>query len=454
MANATKPARDARSAVERALGIVTRVEPGEGTSALLLTLNVFLLMLAYSSIKPVREGLILAMKSGAEYKSYMGAVIAVALLIAVPAYARIADRLPRNRLVVGVTLFFSANLVLFWLGSALPAVRARIGLVFYLWLGIFNMMVVAQFWAFANDLYREAQGKRLFPLLGVGQTVGAVSGSALAAVLLRYLGVYQLLLVSAGVLALTAVLTQAVYLRESRTPTRATPEKEAAPTDKSGAFALVFRDPYLRYIAAFTVLFTFVNTNGEYMVSKLIADAAGGLVAKGELAPDGVKEWVSAAYSRYYFFVNVATVVLQTLVVSRLVRLGGMRIAFFVLPAIAFVDALGASAFPVLGVLFVGKIAENATDYSLNNTLRNMLWLPTTREKKYKAKQAIDAFFVRMGDVGSALAVYVGAGVLGLGVGAFALANLVLVLHWFVVARMIVKRYELSSAQADADAAT
>ena len=161
-----------RTALERLLGVVTRVEPGEGVSALLMTLNVLTLMTAYSAIKPVREGLILAMASGAEYKAYMGAAIAVALLFAVPAYARFADRQPRNRLVVGVTAFFAANLVLFWAGSSIESVRSRLGLVYYLWLGVFNMMVVAQFWAFATDLYREEQGKRLFPLLVVGRTPG------------------------------------------------------------------------------------------------------------------------------------------------------------------------------------------------------------------------------------------------------------------------------------------
>ena len=150
------PAVARPSAFERALGVVTRVEAGEGVSALLLTLNVFILMTAYSAIKPVREGLILALASGAEYKSYMGAASAIALLVAVPAYARFADKVPRNRLIVGSTLFFASNLVLFWLGSAVPAVRARLGLAFYLWVGVFNMRVIAQFWSFANDVYRGA----------------------------------------------------------------------------------------------------------------------------------------------------------------------------------------------------------------------------------------------------------------------------------------------------------
>ncbi len=96
-----------RTVLSRVLGVVTDVRPREAVTALLLTANVFLLMTAYLAIKPVREGLILVMPSGAEYKSYMGGAIAITLLVAVPLYARFADRLPRNRLIVGVTLFFA-----------------------------------------------------------------------------------------------------------------------------------------------------------------------------------------------------------------------------------------------------------------------------------------------------------------------------------------------------------
>jgi AAA family ATP:ADP antiporter len=88
----------------------------------------------------------------------------------------------------------------------------------------------------------------------------------------------------------------------------------------------------------------------------------------------------------------------------------------------------------VLAVVRVGKVLENGTDYSLNNTVRQMLWLPTTQAMKYKAKQAVDTFFVRIGDVSSALLVYVGTTFFGFGVRGFAAVNLVLVGAWLVVA--------------------
>ena len=85
------------------------------------------------------------------------------------------------------------------------------------------------------------------------------------------------------------------------------------------------------------------------------------------------------------------------------------------------------------------KTAENATDYSIMNTARQLLWLPTSREEKYKAKQAIDTFFTRGGDVLSALVVYLGA--MRMGVAGFAATNVVLTLVWIGVALLILKQH-------------
>ena len=483
-----------KSPLEAFLGIFTDVRAGEGPTALLLTLNVFLLLTAYYFIKPVREALVLAMESGAEYKSYMGGAIAIALLFAVPAYSRVASKLPRNRLVVGVTLFFVSHLVVFYVLSNIAAVRqGYFGLIFYLWVGIFNMMVVAQFWAFANDIYTEERGKRLFPLIGIGASVGAAAGSKIAEVLIEPLGVYQMLLLAGGLLAGCAVLTQIVHVRETRRAEAAPaadgegapaePKDDSLEKDKSGAFKMVFQHRYLTLIAVFSLVFTFVNTNGEYMLGKLIsaeaAEEAAGQISEADakawlqkgdneaiargyyadhkgdfegqgfeaarvpaaakaLAKERTKKLIGTKFSSFFFYVNVLGVLLQALVVSRLVKYAGFKVSFFILPVIAFADALAMTIVPVLAVLRIGKTAENATDYSLNNTLRNMLWLPTTKAMKYKAKQAVDTFFVRMGDVSSALLVGLGA-LLSWQVRAFAISNLVLVVLWLAVAAAIIR---------------
>ena len=112
-----------------------------------------------------------------------------------------------------------------------------------------------------------------------------------------------------------------------------------------------------------------------------------------------------ARYAEFFFAVNVLTVLLQALVVSRVVKYGGLGVGLLVLPVISFMNGMAVFVVPMLAVLQIGKTLENATDYSLNNTVRQMLWLPTSRDMKFKAKQAIDTFFVRLGDVSSALLV-------------------------------------------------
>ena len=439
--NPSKP-----SALERALAVVTEVRAGEGIAALLLALNVCLILTASLILKPVREGLILSMgPSGAEYKSYVGAAIAASLVFAVPAYARYADRVPKLRLVVSVTLFFASHLVLFYLAHSVPGLSSKLGILFYLWHGIFNMMIVAQFWALANDLYSVDEGKRLFPLVGIGQTVGAFLGSLVAAMLLRVFERYTLMLVSAGLLVASAGLGSVVYRLRQRSPKpSAAVEKPAA--DRSGAFQLLLNDRYLALIAAFTVVFTLVNTNGEFMLSKLFVGAARELADEGAIATAEIGQYISEQYADFYLATNTITVLLQTLVVSRVVKRGGVKTALLVLPVIALGDALAVAILPVLGVLRIGKILENSFDYSFNNTARNMLWLPTSTEAKYKAKQAVDSFCVRFGDVTSAGFVLVLSATLGLGVRAFAALNLVLICVWLWLVIAISRENERRAA--------
>src|SRR5262249_10887706 len=143
-----------RTNLGRGLSIFASVEPGEGMTALLLMTDLFLLMTAYYIIKPVRESLILG-GAGPEMKSYAGAGSALVFLLIVPLYGKVASRLNRLRLINGVTAFFASNLVVFYV---LGRLNVRFGFVFFLWVGLFNLMLVAQFWAFTNDIYTQQQG--------------------------------------------------------------------------------------------------------------------------------------------------------------------------------------------------------------------------------------------------------------------------------------------------------
>lgn len=445
-----------RTPLERALGLFTSVEAGEGPSVLVLALNVFVLLSAYYIVKPVREALILELESGAEYKAYMSAVIAALLLVAVPLYARLADRVKKLRLVVGASLFFASHLLLFWLAAQHSGLRARLGLVFYAWVGVFNMMVVAQFWSFANDFYDEERGRRLFPLVALGASLGAALGAKIAALLIPWLGVFGMLLVAAAVLAACAGLFVVADRMRMVAPRQAPrPHSEPPADERGGAFALVFAHRYLLLLAALSLVFNWVNTNGEYLLGKLVKGAAKEAVRLHTLAPADQGRFIGEFYGEFFFWVNLLGVFLQSFVVSRVVKYWGLAVGLLALPLIALGNSLAFAFVPLLAVVRIGKVLENATDYSLNNTVRQMLWLPTSQAMKYKAKQAVDTFFVRLGDVSSALLVYAGTTFWGFGVRAFAATNLVLVAGWIAVALGIVrenKRLHADAASARLDA--
>ncbi len=448
--------------LDRALRLFAPVHKGEGGTVLLMALNIFLLMTAYYIIKPVREALILA-EWGAEAKIYASAGQAVLLLGVVPLYSRLAGLMNARSLIAAVLVFFAGCLGGFYV---LARMGVSLGIPFYLWVGIFNVMVVAQFWSFANDYYTPEQGKRLFALVGFGMSAGAVFGSFITSKLIAPLGVYQLMLLSALLLILSLVLTMVVSARRKNRAAdegvKATPDADKPLTGRSG-FALVFGNRYLGLIALMMILANLVNTTGEYVLGAKVAGDRQAAVPEVVRTADMSEVQYTAAvaarssevgvaigtfYAGFFSIVNLVGLLAQLFLVSRLVGWIGVNRALIVLPLLATGGYLLMALFPILSVARWAKTAENATDYSLQNTVRNMLFLPTTRDEKYKAKQAIDTFFVRMGDVMAALLVLAGTTLIHLAPAGFALVNVGLALLWLLLAVAIGRHYRRLSSSA------
>jgi AAA family ATP:ADP antiporter len=184
-------------------------------------------------------------------------------------------------------------------------------------------------------------------------------------------------------------------------------------------------------------LLNWVNSAGEYILSSIVKDAADAAVAEGLIAPVEAGRYIGAFFAEYFGVVNLVGMLLQLFVVSRVVKYLGLPIALCILPLVALGSYTMAALIPSLAIVRWAKTAENSVDYSLMNTVRQMLFLPTSREEKYKAKQVIDSFVVRAGDVLSAGMVYVGTTYLTLRVSEFAWINVALVLVWLTVAVLI-----------------
>lgn len=439
------PSLTARSRLEELLAHLADVRAGEGAGALLFAFNLFLLLGAYYLLKTAREALILS-QGGAEVKSYSSAGQAILLLAIVPIYGLVASRVSRVRLITGVMLFFVSNLALFIVCGRMGYHE---GVAFFLWVGVFNVLVVAQLWAFANDIYSQSQGERLFPLLGLGSSLGAWVGAVAAKRLIHSAGPYALMTAGAILLILCVVLTVWIHYRHAGQEAPAIRQVVQRPLSKAGGFQLIFHDRYLMLIAALIVLINVVNTSGEFLLSKLVVAEAVRAFPGAAMAV-ARERFIGEFYGSFFGWVNITGLVLQTFFVSRIFKAVGPRGALFVGPIIAVVGYSVILVAPLLGLVRILKILDNSCDYSIQNTARHALFLPTSREAKYKAKAAIDSFFWRFGDVLQAGVVYAGTAI-GFVVSSFAALNLAFTVIWICIAAALGREHKRRSEKREVD---
>jgi ATP:ADP antiporter, AAA family len=431
-----------KSLLERLLSIITDVRAGEGLGALLLTADLTVLLGGYYLLKTVRESLILA-QGGAEVKAYSSAAQAILLFGVVPVYGWIATRMNRNQLLRWTSLFFASNLLLF---AYLGHIGIHEAVPYFIWVGIFNVFTVAQLWAFATDLYTEGQGKRLFPMLGVGASIGAVGGAWIAGKFIGPLGPFNVMLIAAAALCLCAALSRwASHVISAREGEREQ-KKNVETLGKEGGFQLLISDPYLRLIAILTILLNVVSLSGDFIVGKLVINHANEVVGAGQQLMAARGAFIGAYYANYYAWTNLVSFIIQAFLVSRIFKYVGVRGSLFILPALSFATFGAILVNPILSVVRNLKIAENGTNYSLQNTIRNALLLPTSREAKYKAKAAIETFCVRLGDVTQAGIIFVGTR-LHASITSYASITLVFTVLWILVAVALYRQHQQKSPE-------
>jgi AAA family ATP:ADP antiporter len=247
------------------------------------------------------------------------------------------------------------------------------------------------------------------------------------------------MLLSAFLLAVCVGVGLLVNRKESKTAERSRTTQE--PLGKAGGFRLVLSSRYLSLIALLIVILNVVNTSGEFLLGKLVVSSAEQAIGSSENAQALKQAYIGQFYGDFFSWVNLLGFLFQLLLVSRIFKIIGVRGALFILPCIALGGYACLLLFPYLGIVRVVKMLENSTDYSIQNTARHALFLPTSREAKYKAKAAIDTFFWRFGDMLQAGIVFLGTR-LAFSISHFAAMNLAFVAAWLFVVSLIYKEHK------------
>ena len=391
----------------------------DGRATVRFAIRLFLILLAYYLMKPVREELVLSGGS-AEIRSYALAGQATILLLLVPFYSRIIKHLHGDRLFQIVTVFLAANIAVFYvLGSA----GMNIGVAFFIWLGIFSVVQISQFWTMVSDYHCVDKGKKLTSYIAIGGSLGAMIGAMIAKTLYLQLGAYGLMLVSIGML-MVAVAIPGVKGGER--------DDHHDPDDSIqhllGGLKRVLDQPYLRWIAVSVVLLNLINSTGEFVLADFVTGEKSG------------KE-IGQFYSTFYLYVNIATLILQAFVVRPMYKVIGVGGALISLAAMNLFMYLSVLAFPVLAWFAIVKTADNSIDYSVANTTKQILFLPLDRFTRYEGMLAINTFFTRFGDLIQGGVIFLVISVLSLKPMVLVGTNIVLCLLWLLVTMKVSRMF-------------
>jgi ATP:ADP antiporter, AAA family len=373
---------------------VVDVKPGEVRAMLLSCAYFFFILSAYYIIRPIRDEM--GNAGGVRNLAWLFTGTLIATILAQPLFAALVQRF-KARVFIAVTYnFFVLNLFVFYLLlEMMPAEqRVWIGRVFYIWVSVFNMFVVSIFWAFMVDLFRTEQSKRLFGFIGVGGTIGGITGGVITAALVKTVGQSNLLLVSAALLEV-AVFCVWKLSRGAEDITLQVGDSGAAAGDKQeravgGALLAgithVARSPYLLAVCMYMIFFT-VTTTILYFQQQIVAE-----------------KFFSDTASRTAFFasvdiaVNVLTLVTQAFLTARLIKWLGVGITLSLLPALSIIGFAGLGLVPTMMAVVVLTVVRRGTNFAIARPTREVLFTVVAREDKYKAKTFIDTAVYRTGD--------------------------------------------------------
>jgi AAA family ATP:ADP antiporter len=373
-------------------------------------LQFFCVLCSYYLLRPVRDQFSAAVGSTNLWQFWVGTFLVT--LAMVPLFGVLVARYTREKFIPAAYLFFIACMLAF-----LPAIGEQeqigvrtLGTIFYVWLSVYNLFVVSVFWSFMADLFDGEQTRRLFPLIAVGGTLGAIVGPIMAGLL----SIDQLLKAASALLGIAIVCTWhlSAWARRNPNPQR---QRELVRGETIGGsiwagLLQVFRSPFLRSMTALMLLGDGIGT----VAYSLTADAVAAKAATSEAR--------KTLYAHIDLVTNVLELTLQVSVTRLLMARFGVVAALIadaaVKAAVLFETVIfGASM--VIPMLVVTR----SSAYGIGKPAYDSLYARVDRETRYKAKNVIDTAGWRFGDVVVSVTMNALRAV-GVGVGGYALLSM------------------------------
>ncbi len=419
-------------------------EPGEMPLALLAALYYFCVLCGYSFLRPVREAM--GVSGGMDGLRWLFVVTSIVSLVVVLVFGGVVSRLDRRRFMpigygfvivclLGFAMLLAINALsgggLVGTASATPLSRF-VGYSFYTWLSVINLFVNSLFWAFMVDVFNVEQGKRMFAFIGVGGTLGAIVGGWATSVISGlthsdYLPVGLMLIGAAFFAACIAVMLtlDRAAVRSAHSRLSAAVQPGPSKPEVIGGLAIdglvaVFVSPYLLGIALYIVAMAISNTLIYFTQANIILQATDSFSTR------------IGSFAQFDMLAQIATLLTQLFVTSRLIRRLGVGLTLAILPLVTLAGFAVLTLWPVYGVIAVFQAVQRATRYAVSRPSRETLFSVVPPAEKYKAKPVIDVFLYRGGDL-AGTAIDGGLRLMGLGLAGVAAVNVPFAALWCVL---------------------
>ncbi len=423
--------------------------PGEGAVVVWATAYYFLVLCAYYVIRPIRDDMGAA--SGAENLAWLFSGTMVGMLLVHPLYTSLVSKLRRRAFIAWTYRFFILNLIAFYLvfRSVSTEQAIWVGRVFFIWTSIFNLFVVSVFWSLLTDVFRPGQGKRLFGVVAVGGTIGAMLGATITTALVGKLGPLNLMLVSA--LILEAAVRASHVLDGAEAAMRTAEDETAAAslsadeasrrvaTEDTSAKVIgggmldgikhIMSSPYLLGIASLILFYTISSTFLYFQQVDVVARVFGDDRAAR-----------TRVFGSMDIAVNALTLMAQLFLTGRFIKWLGIGAALAFLPLVTMIGFGVMSLAPTLAVLIVFQTIRRAGNFAIQRPAREALFTVLDRSDKYKAKNFSDTFVYRLGDQVGAWS-YTWMGLFGLSLSGLAFSMVPLAAAWLVLTLWLGKKY-------------
>ena len=381
----------------------------------------FFLLCAYYVLRPVRDEM--GIQGGLKNLPWLFTGTFAGMLVVTPLFGWISSRWPRRQFLPAVYLFFIANLVLFYLAmqsNALDITQVAAG--FFIWLSVFNYFVVSVFWSFMTDIYDNLTAKRLFGAIAAGGSAGAMTGPVITAVLVKTVGIPNLLLISAallgGAVACIVGLGRWAKQRQIERGAGTTAEDVAMGGGMLDGIRLALASPYLLTICGYIFLLQGLGTYFYLEQLRVMAESLPSSAERTQL------------FAQLDLAVNTVTLLTQVLLTRARVRRMGLIFCLVLLPFLAIFTLGVTGVMPTLAVISVSTVIRRACEFAVGKPAREILFTVVTRQERYKAKNVIDTVVSRGSDV---VSTWSHAGLRGLGMNASQMAFSVIPLCFLMI---------------------